>query len=143
MKSIIFELNFATTKPVQFFDVTERVQEKVKESKIQEGLAVVFTHHTTCCVKINEKEKNLENDMTRFLDEVVPRSRYSGSYAHDDTAAEGRVNAHSHLKSLILNTSEVIPVHAGELLLGTWQSIFFVELDGDRKRKLFIQVIGE
>jgi secondary thiamine-phosphate synthase enzyme len=140
MKSIIYELHFSTTKPVQFFDITNQVKEKLKQSKIQNGIVLVFTQHTTTSIKINEKEENLETDMTKFLEKLAPTKEH---YLHDETAVDGRMNAHSHMKSLILNSSETIPITNGEMILGTWQSIFFVELDGDRKRKVFVQILGE
>ena len=140
MQSIIYELNFSTTKPIQFFDITDQVKQKLKQSKIKNGIVLVYTQHTTTSVKINEKEENLESDMAKFLEMIAPSKEH---YLHDETAVDGRINAHSHLKSLLLNTSETIPVVNGEMILGTWQCIFFVELDGSRQRKLFVQVLGE
>ncbi|MBI4044010.1 MAG: YjbQ family protein [Candidatus Diapherotrites archaeon] len=141
MKNVVSFIEMQTRQVMEFHDITEKVREAVKKSNVKEGLVNVFTQHTTCCVKINEFEEKLMQDFYQFLEKRVPQFE---KYGHDINPVDGRKNAHSHLKSLILNTSECIPLQKGELLLGTWQRVFFVELDGPReKRKVIVQVLGE
>jgi secondary thiamine-phosphate synthase enzyme len=141
MKNFFHTIQLSTHAGVEFHDVTIHVLQAVKKSKLADGMVLVFTPHTTCSIKLNENEKNLVQDMTAFLEQRAPTK---GKYGHDVDPIDGRKNAHSHLKSLILNSSETIPLRNGELLLGGWQKIFFVELDGPReKREIVVQILGE
>ena len=88
-----------------------------------------------------EREPQLERDMLTFLKRLVPRD---GDYLHNLDPVDGRDNAHSHLIGLFMNSSETIPLAGGAMLLGEWQSIFFIELDGPRpRRRVELQVMGE
>jgi secondary thiamine-phosphate synthase enzyme len=79
--------------------------------------------------------------MENFLEKLAPKN---GKYGHDINPVDGRKNAHAHLKSLLLNSSESIPVQNGKMKMGNWQRVFFVELDGPRnERKIIVQVVGE
>ena len=84
-------------------------------------------------------------DIELFLNKTAP---INSRYLHDDISLrecppDERINAHSHVKALFLNSSETIPIIDGDLALGEWQSIFFFELDGSRQRELIVQIIGE
>jgi len=134
------EISVATSEPVQFVDITGKVREALTASGISEGIATVFSKHTTCAVKINERCDRLQNDMKSHLESVVP----SADYSHDEDTLDGRPNGRGHLMSMMLGASETIPVSNGSLALGGWQSVFFIELDGPRKaRKVFVKIIGE
>ena len=140
MKHHLQEISFETTGAVEFIDLTARVREAFARSGVQDGLVTVFTRHTTTAVKINERCSRLQEDMLAFLERAVP----DAAYRHDEETVDGRQNARSHLMSLLLNASETVPAAEGELLLGEWQSIFFVELDGPRtQRSIFVRVVGE
>jgi len=129
-----------TRKDFEIVDITATVQEAVKQSHIRNGLVTMFTPHTTCAIRINEAEENLLRDIEVFLDKIAPGR---GDYAHNESPIDKRVNAHSHLRSLLLNTSETIPIHEGNLCLGRWQRVFFIELDGPRReRRFYIEVLG-
>lgn len=129
-----------TEKELSFIDVTCQVREIIKQSKIQEGLVTLFTQHTTTAIHINENEPHLQRDMIRSLLEILPEN---GSYNHDVYSVDGRPNAKSHLMAMLLRSSETIPIAKGEMLLGRWQSIFFVELDGPRSgRNVLVSVLG-
>ncbi|MEC9486025.1 MAG: secondary thiamine-phosphate synthase enzyme YjbQ [Prosthecochloris sp.] len=121
-----------TTEPVQVIDITVEVKEIVANCGITEGQLTVISQHTTAFVNINEQEPRLMEDMVTFLKRLVPRD---GNYAHNIAPVDGRDNAHSHLMGLFMNTSETIPFSDGELMLGTWQSVFLIELDGPRKER--------
>lgn len=140
MKQFLHEFTFKTEEPIEFIDLTGRVRDALGKSGIRDGFVAVFTRHTTTAVKINERCDRLQNDMTRLLEKIVPVA----DYRHDDKTVDGRPNARSHLMSLLLSASETIPVADGRLMLGDWQSVFFIELDGPRQeRSVTVRVIGE
>jgi secondary thiamine-phosphate synthase enzyme len=113
----------------------------VAGSGIREGLLTVSSLHTTARVNVNERETQLERDMVTFLKRFCPRD---GDYLHNLTPIDGRDNAHSHLLGLLMSSTETIPIAEGAPVLGGWQSIFFIELDGPRERReVRLQIMGE
>lgn len=122
-------LNLASRRPIQILDVTEEARAFVADSGVQEGILIAASQHTTMGVVINEKCEHLEKDIVRFLEKLAPAK---GDYEHDRHAVDGRPNAHSHLLSLVVPSQVTLIVSAGELELGSWQSLFAVELDGPR-----------
>jgi len=130
--------DLVTERASQLIDVTDDVLEVVARSEITNGMALVYSPHTTCAVVINELEHGFAEDFADFLEEVAPADgRY---YRHDDL----HPNGWSHMRAGILSSSsQTIPIVDGNLMLGRWQRVFFCELDRSRPRKIFIQVIGE
>lgn len=127
-------LSVTSRQAVELIDVTRQVRQAIRNSGISNGLAVVFTPHTTAAVTINENaDPDVVSDMVMELNKIVP---LQDNYRH----AEG--NSAAHLKSSLIGASETLIVVDGEPLLGTWQGIYFCEFDGPRKRTLQIQVIG-
>lgn len=140
MKQHLCEIKLGSSSSIEFIDITDRVREAFAQSKIRDGSVTVFTRHTTTAVKVNERCGRLQQDMESLLCRAVP----STSYRHDEDTIDGRPNARSHLMSLLLNASETIPASGGELMLGGWQSVFFVELDGPRQeRSVIVKIMGE
>ncbi len=140
MKTFIQNIPLATEDPIQLLDVTEEVRRVLRASGVRDGILTVISRHTTAFVNLNEVEPNLQEDMRVWLESFVPRDR---DYLHNRNTVDDRDNAHSHLMGLLLNASETIPVVDGELSLGTWQSILFVEVDGPRpRRELTVHVMG-
>ena len=134
------EIILNTTQEMEFVDLTKRAQDCVKKSGIQNGLLIVATQHTTTAVILNEKEEGLQKDMALFLGKLAAARQ---GYLHDRSPVDGRTNAHSHLQSLLLPSSQTVPLVDGEIKLGSWQSLFFVELDGPRSsRRVTVQVVG-
>jgi secondary thiamine-phosphate synthase enzyme len=140
-------LVFETHQPIQFLDVTDEVAELVRVAGLRQGVANVFSRHTTAAVCIQEAEPLLLEDLREFLERSAPAEahyrhndfRVRTVHMHDDESPNG----HAHCQQLMLGTSESVPVADGELLLGTWQRIFLVELDGPRlSREVIIQVLG-
>ena len=137
-----------TTKSApEFIDITNWVSECVSESNISNGFAVVFSKHTTAAVKINENEPLLLNDMATFLEKIFPRKH---DYQHNNFEIrtvnmndDESPNGHAHLQHLLLGTSETVPVINGEIQFGTYQSVFFIELDHPRAREVMVHVVGE
>lgn len=127
-------MDIQTTKRTELIDITDRVRAAVKERGIDEGLCVVSTRHTTCSIIINENERGLRSDILGMLEALVPQDK---SYAHNQIDS----NADAHLRSVLLGNSAALPIEDGHLVLGTWQSIFFVELDGPRNRTVNIKII--
>lgn len=116
----------------QFVDITQQVRMVVRESGVKSGECHVFVPHTTAAVTINENaDPNVRKDILNRLEEVAPSS---GNYLHN----EG--NSHAHIKSSLVGASLVVFVEAGQLVLGTWQSIFLCEFDGPRTRNVMVRV---
>jgi len=127
-------VNIKTSERVELVDITEEVKSEVQKSGIVNGICVVSTPHTTTAIILNENETGLRHDILDFLEKLIPPS---AGYQHDRIDN----NADAHLKAIILGPSETIPVMDGGLVLGTWQRIFFVELDGPRQRTVNIDKI--
>ena len=131
-------------------DITEDVNAIVRASGVQNGIACVYSPHTTCCVRVNEFEAGFLEDFAALLRRLVPSEEY---YAHDDwdqrtenICEEDMVfgNGHSHCMSMLLGSAgESIPVRDGELGLGQWQRVLFLELDRERDRRWIVQVVGD
>jgi secondary thiamine-phosphate synthase enzyme len=143
--------DLVTERASQLIDVTDDVRAAVARAEIVNGMVLVYSPHTTCAIVINELETGFLADFGELLAELAPaEGRY---YRHDDLEIRTQgieddtadfPNGHSHVRTgLLSSSSQTIPVVDGELMLGTWQRIFFCELDRSRSRKVFIQVIGE
>ena len=141
MRILRHRLVLATTAPIQVIDITERVQDLVKTSGVRDGLLTLISPHTTARINLNEREEMLQWDMVAFLETLAPKGL---DYLHNRNPVDDRPNAHAHLLGLSMNASETIPVADGRLLLGGWQSLFFIELDGPRaERQVNIQLMGD
>ncbi|MFV9676057.1 MAG: secondary thiamine-phosphate synthase enzyme YjbQ [Methanosarcinales archaeon] len=127
-------IELKTRESTELVDITEKVKELVKYTGVESGICVIFTRHTTSGIIINENEAGMKQDIVTLLNELVPKGK---GYLHDRIDN----NAHSHLRAVLLGTSVSIPVDRGELVLGTWQSIFFVECDGPRRREVCVNVV--
>jgi secondary thiamine-phosphate synthase enzyme len=133
-------------RTTQFIDITDRLFQFVAHSRIHTGLLNVQTLHTTTGIVINEHEPLLLADFEELLSEFAPASR---AYRHDDVrkrtvnlTADERINGHAHCRALFLPTSVTLNVIGGCLQLGTWQRVFFVELDGPQRRSMTIVLNG-
>ncbi len=123
-------IEIVTGRREEIVDITDRVREVVRGKS---GLAVVYSLHTTTAVTVNEGETGLMEDIISRLSELVP---YSAGYRHDRIDS----NADAHIKASIIGNSVIVPVSNGELLLGTWQRILFIEFDGPRRRRVHVIV---
>ena len=140
MKIVLQEVRLGTTEPIQVMDITTQVKQLLADSGVSNGQLTLISSHTTAFVSLNEFEPGLQQDMVEYLDRVAPPG---AGYRHDVNPVDGRLNAHSHLAGLFLNPSLSIPIVKGKLLLGGWQSILFIELDGPREtRSLHVQILG-
>ncbi len=131
------ELRFSTRGEIDLVDITAEVERVVEESGIENGHVLVFVPGATGAIVTIEHESGLLEDFKRTVRELIPRGR---GYLHDRIDD----NAHSHLRATLLGASECFPVVDGKLIRGTWQQIFFVELDvRPRHRRVIVQVVGE
>lgn len=127
-------MEFETKGEFDIVDLTSRVQEAVRGSRIREGIALIYAGHATGVIMLNEYDRALHEDLKKFMETMA---RESGDYHHP-------VNAASHLRSMLFTPSRVVPVHDGRLALGTWQSLYWVEAERrPRQRRVEVVVIGE
>jgi secondary thiamine-phosphate synthase enzyme len=140
-----YQIVVETTHAPAFFDITDEVMHAVEASGVFDGMALVFSRHTTAAIRINENEPLLIADMEDFLRRIAPAD---AEYRHNDfdvrtanMTDDESPNGHSHCLSLLLSTSETVAIEAGRLLLGTWQRIFLIELDHPRRRDVLVKIV--
>jgi secondary thiamine-phosphate synthase enzyme len=127
------KINIKTNKRIELIDITDKIQGVVSKAKIANGICILFCPHTTAGVTINENaDPSVRLDIIAALNKLVPEN---AGYSH----SEG--NADSHIKSSLFGASVSIFIEAGQLMLGTWQGIYFCESDGPRSREVWIKVI--
>lgn len=132
VKSYSFKIN--TNKKCEIIDITSKINELMD---IEDGIVSVFSRHSTSAIVVNENERGLLADFEFMLENIVSDKF---SYQHDLIDN----NASSHLRSFLLSSGECLPVKNSKLDLGTWQSVFFVELDGPRRaRTVTLTMVGE
>ena len=141
MVAISRSLKINSSSNFQIMDITSDViailNDINNENRINEGIVNIFTKHSTSAIRINENEKGLLNDFEKALKDIV---KEKDNYKHDFIDN----NAASHIRAFLLGSSETVPIIDGRLALGTWQSIFFIELDGPRtNRTINLTFIGE
>ncbi len=130
---MIKEIALHTVKHFEFVDISERVRNIIHQNDIREGVCVIYVPHTTAAVTINENaDPSVKVDILSKFTELIP---WKGNYTH----LEG--NSAAHILSTIVGASETIPIHDGDLTLGTWQGIYFCEFDGPRTRRLFVSIL--
>jgi secondary thiamine-phosphate synthase enzyme len=145
------KIEFTSQEYLEFRDITTKVEQIVKTSKIKNGQVLIFSTHTTLAICVNEKEKGIVTDFKNLMNRIIPKDSY---YCHNDltirtenlvcqSAASDCLNGHSHCTHLLMRNSETIPITNKKMTLGIWQRIFAIELDCKRKREIIIQIIGE
>lgn len=140
-------LHLTTEGAEEFWDVTDLVRGVVSRSKVRHGQVTVYSPHTTTSVVINESETGFLNDFRRLIAEIIPAEGY---YEHDDhelrtenLQEDEYLNGHSHIRQLLVGQPSVtVPIVDGEVILGRWQRVLFVELDQARERRVFFHAQG-
>jgi secondary thiamine-phosphate synthase enzyme len=128
------DFQFDTRGEFDIVDLTARVEEVVRGSGVNEGMALVFAGHATGVLVLNEYDRALMEDLKGFLRRLLPAE---GDYRHPG-------NAHAHLRSMLFTPSRAVPIHDGRLGLGTWQSLYWVEVERrPRRRRVEVTVVGE
>ena len=139
MKSYRKELWFHAPARMHFTNITSDIRECLAESAIKEGLVLVNAMHITASVFINDDESGLHHDYKEWLEAMAPHEPVS-SYRHNDS---GEDNADAHIKRQIMGREVVVAVTGGKLDFGPWEQIFYGELDGRRKKRVLVKIIGE
>jgi len=147
MKILNKTIKFTTKGLFDFVDITNKVKDFIKESRIKNGLVNVQILHTSAAIIVNENEPLLIEDIKDNLERTASQDI---SYRHDDFSKrtvnlcpEECVNGHSHCKAIHLLVSATLNLINRELQLGQWQRVFAVELDRSRKRNVQVQILGE
>ncbi len=127
------EITLRTESRNQLIDITAQVKEVVRASGVEEGICLVFAPHTTAAITVNEAaDPSVAQDITETLSKLVPPN---AGYRH----LEG--NADSHVKSATVGPGVCLIIHRGQLMLGTWQGVFFCEFDGPRTRRVWVKIV--
>jgi len=129
------EIQVKSNKRTELIDITDMVNSIIVKSEVRDGIALIFTKHTTVALIVNENEAGLISDIETSLERLIPNL----DYKHDRIDN----NADSHLRSILLQSSIVLPIKNSCLDLGTWQRIILVELDGPRSRTVTIKLLSE
>jgi secondary thiamine-phosphate synthase enzyme len=139
MKSFRKELWFELPARRGFVNITAQISECVRESGVQEGLALVNAMHITASVFINDDEPGLHHDYERWLEQLAPHEPVA-QYQHNRT---GEDNADAHLKRQVMGREVVVAITKGKLDFGPWEQIFYGEFDGRRRKRALVKIIGE
>ncbi len=138
MKSFRKELWFNIPSRRGFVNITPQVEDCLRESGVQEGMALVNAMHITASVFINDDERGLFGDFEKWLEKLAPHEPVS-QYAHNS----GEDNADAHLKRSIMGREVVVAITKGRLDFGPWEQVFYGEFDGNRKKRVLVKIIGE
>ncbi len=138
MKSYRKELFFNVPARRKIINITHEVEQAVHESGVKEGMVLINAMNITASVFINDDESGLHSDYEHWLEKLAPEKPYS-QYAHNGYED----NADAHLKRTIMGRETVVAITDGKLDFGTWEQIFYYELDGMRKKHALIKIIGE
>ncbi|MBN2069176.1 MAG: YjbQ family protein [Opitutales bacterium] len=138
MKSYRKELWFNSPERREIIHITSQIQQCVDESGIKEGLCLVNAMHITASVFINDNEAGLHQDYEQWLEHLAPEKPYE-QYRHNGFED----NADAHLKRTIMGREVVVAITDGHLDFGPWEAIFYYELDGKRKKRALVKIIGE
>ncbi|NLM20647.1 MAG: YjbQ family protein [Peptococcaceae bacterium] len=131
---MIHEVVVLNKKRTEMLDITSRIREIIKRENIEEGIAVIFSAHTTAGITINENaDPDVQTDFLRRLEEIFPWDMAADRHEEGNSAA--------HLKASIVGPQQTVIIKDGDLLLGTWQGIYFCEFDGPRRRKCYVKII--
>ncbi|MFP4579548.1 MAG: secondary thiamine-phosphate synthase enzyme YjbQ [Candidatus Sumerlaeia bacterium] len=138
MASFRKELHFQTEQPSEILNISSQVADAVAESGIREGLVLVYPMHTSSAVYLSDSDYSLTADFADLMAELVPDSKH---YRHDET--DYKKNAAGHLKAILSGHSITLPLTDGRLDLGTYQTIYYFEFDGQRPKEVLVKIIGE
>ena len=132
---MLSEINISTKEKYQLIDITDKVEKIVKESEVKDGLVLVFVPHSTAGIILTENEPGLKEDWLKFLKKLV--SDFDFLHNRIDN------NADSHILSGLVGQERILSLKGGQIIRGTWQQIFLLELDGPRNRKIIVKIIKD
>ena len=139
MKVKTGSISLNTKSDIDIHDITDAIAEILSKSGLKAGTVTVFCPSSTSALTTIEYESGAVSDLKRLFEEIIPQNR---EYAHNDRWHDG--NGHSHIRASLLGPSLTIPFVEGQLTLGTWQQVIYVDFDNKpRRRELVLQMIGE
>ena len=140
------EFSLRSKERVEIMDITSRIEEIVRKSEVKDGFVLAYTEHVTACLTINENDRELLEDIKENLLRLIPidPEAIKTRYRHNEkySSMPGEQNTHAHILATLVKPSIMVPIENGRLGLGTWQCLFFFELDGPRSRNVQVQVWG-
>ena len=137
MKSLTEYLWFNTPKRRDLLNITDRIEELVKRSGVQEGFCLVSAMHITAGIWVNDDEEGLWLDFWELVERLAPSGK---DYKHHLT---GEDNGDAHLKRTLVGYQAMLPITKGKLDLGPWEQVFYAEFDGRRKKRVVVKILGE
>jgi secondary thiamine-phosphate synthase enzyme len=137
MKFATEYLWFNTKTKREYINITDKVEEVVSSTGIQEGMVLISAMHITASVYVNDAESGLIQDIDKWLEELAP---FNSNYLHHRT---GETNGDAHLKNLLMHHEVIVPITKGRLDLGPWQQVYYAEFDGQRRKRVIIKAMGE
>jgi len=133
------EIPVFTKEYLKVLDITDKIKDIVKKRKVKEGSALIYNPHVTSAVTINEPDPELWDDLLESYQRLIPlKADYKHNAKYKGIPREE--NAHAHILNTFIGQSVRIPIREGRLLLGTWQAILYIELDGGKQRNLIVQI---
>ena len=137
MKTFTEYLYMETKKKREYINITDKIEELVKQSDIEDGMALVSAMHITAGVYVNDAEPGLIQDIDDWLQKLAPEGP---EYRHHRT---GETNGDAHLKNLLVGHQIILPITKGRLDLGPWQQVYYAEFDGKRRKRIVVKVMGK
>lgn len=127
------EISIKTNKRNELVDITQKIMDIISKSNIKDGFCIVWCPHTTAGITINENaDPDVKDDIIMGLNNIVSSS---WPFKH----AEG--NSDAHIKSSMMGCEKTLIIENGDLILGTWQSVYFCEFDGPRNRNVIVKLV--
>ena len=137
MKTFTEYLYMETKKKREYINITDKIEELVKQSDIEDGMALVSAMHITAGVYVNDAESGLIQDIDDWLQKLAPEGP---EYRHHRT---GETNGDAHLKNLLVGHQIILPITKRRLDLGPWQQVYYAEFDGKRRKRIVVKVLGK
>jgi len=137
MKTYRDFIRITTEAKQEVRDITREVSQIIAKSGVQDGMLLLFPHHTSASVYVSDSDATLTEDFMGLMERIVP----AGEYKHDLTDA--KQNARAHLMSLLSGHNLTLPVTEGALDLGVYQTVYYAEFDGMREKEILVKIIGE
>lgn len=137
MKTATEYLWFETREKRALINITDRLQEIVRDSEVEDGFCLVSAMHITAGIWVNDEESGLKQDFWEWIEKLAP---FQADYRHHQT---GEDNGDAHLKRTIAGQQAMLPITGGKLDLGPWEQIFYAEFDGQRRKRVIVKVLGK
>jgi secondary thiamine-phosphate synthase enzyme len=143
MKSNIYRIEIQTHHETELINITGTVFDLVRNSQVKNGTVLVLSLHTTTALTVNEGLPDLEKDISNLIQKLVPDEAIYNHARYLPSDGQMAINAPSHLRGALLGFQVFFPIENGNIITGSRQTIYFVELDGPQYRTYVVQIIGE